>query len=138
MALRLIDANQAIEAALAKASELGFHISVSVSDGRGHLIAHQRMDGVLGEASRESMGKAIVAAATGHPSENTLHGAADHPLVAQLFAMGAPVIHRRGGLPIIRGTEVDGGLGVSGAPTTEQDEECAHAGIRLLGGDRQL
>jgi uncharacterized protein GlcG (DUF336 family) len=34
-----------------------------------------------------------------------------------------------GGVPIRAGTEVIGGVGVSGAPGGEKDEVCANAGI---------
>src|SRR4051794_35439505 len=68
MAVTLAQANRAIAAALAKAHEIGARISVSVCDNAGHLIAHQRMDQVLSEASRASIGKAMVAAASGRPS----------------------------------------------------------------------
>jgi uncharacterized protein GlcG (DUF336 family) len=47
--LRLAEANRAITAALAKARELSAHVSVSVCDPYGHLLAHQRMDHVFVE-----------------------------------------------------------------------------------------
>jgi uncharacterized protein GlcG (DUF336 family) len=94
--LKLAEANQVAEAALAKADELAIHISVSICDAYGRLIAHQRMDDVFAEASH------------------------------------APIIRARGGLPIIRGDEVEGGVGVCGGHTHEQDEECARVGIQAL------
>jgi uncharacterized protein GlcG (DUF336 family) len=59
MALRLAEANRAIQAVLAKARDLDLNISVSVCDADGHLVAHQRMDGAFAEAPRASIGKAI-------------------------------------------------------------------------------
>jgi|SRR6516164_22129 uncharacterized protein GlcG (DUF336 family) len=132
MALSVAKANQAIEAALARARELSLNVSVSICDSRGHLIAHQRMDGALDDASHGSIGKAIAAALSGRPSEEHLKGIPDRPPIATVWAAGAPILHKRGGLPIIRQGEVEGALGVSGAPTNEQDEECARAGIREL------
>jgi uncharacterized protein GlcG (DUF336 family) len=128
----LAQANQAIEAALARAREFGFHISVSVCDADCYLIAHQRMDGALGYWSRESLGKAIAAAGSGRPSEERSDGIVGHSASALAFARGDPVLHQRGGLPIIRQDAVEGALGVSGAPTNEQDEVCARAGINVL------
>jgi uncharacterized protein GlcG (DUF336 family) len=57
MALRLAEANRAIQAILAKANDLEFNISVSVCDADGHLVAHQRMDDTFAEAPRGSIGK---------------------------------------------------------------------------------
>jgi uncharacterized protein GlcG (DUF336 family) len=37
-----------------------------------------------------------------------------------------------GGLPITGGGSILGGIGVSGAPTGEQDEKCAQAGIDVI------
>ena len=69
MTIALAQANLAIPAALAEATALGATISVSVCDDSHHLIAHQRMDGAMADTSRASIGKAMVAAAFGTPSE---------------------------------------------------------------------
>jgi uncharacterized protein GlcG (DUF336 family) len=69
MALTLAEANRAIVAALAKARDLQAKISVTVCDSGGHLMAHQRMDGVLTEAPFDSIGKAIGAATWGRPDQ---------------------------------------------------------------------
>lgn len=39
-----------------------------------------------------------------------------------------------GGLPILAGAETIGGIGVSGAPSAEADEECAQAGLDAIKG----
>jgi len=51
---------------------------------------------------------------------------------ATVIGEGAPLIRRRGGLPIIRAGQVEGALGVSGGHSNEEDEECALAGIGAL------
>jgi uncharacterized protein GlcG (DUF336 family) len=38
----------------------------------------------------------------------------------------------RGGLPIVRNGKLEGAIGVSGAPGTEQDEECALAALAAV------
>lgn len=129
--LRLAAANLAVQAALAKANELAICISVSVCDAYGHLIAHQRMDNVLGEANYASMGKAIAAAALGGPSGEDKRVDFRKSRVGGALAEGAPFVRLRGGLPIIQGGEVEGGLGVAGADAHE-DEKCAQAGIQVL------
>jgi len=53
--------------------------------------------------------------------------------VSGVLAHGLAVIRRPGGLPIKRGGKVEGAIGVSGAPTDEQDEECARRGVEVIG-----
>jgi uncharacterized protein GlcG (DUF336 family) len=78
------------------------------------------------------MGTAVAAAVTGYPSEQLFQhlgaGGARLPSHANVV----PPRGRRGGLPVIKEGTVQGGCGVSGAPTAEQDEECARAGIASL------
>jgi uncharacterized protein GlcG (DUF336 family) len=54
------------------------------------------------------------------------------PPVGTVVAEGVPAIRIRGGLPVLRGGEVEGGCGVAGSQSTEQDEDCARAGIATL------
>jgi uncharacterized protein GlcG (DUF336 family) len=130
--LKLVEANRAVEAALAKAEDLAINISVSVCDAYGHLVSHQRMDHAFAEACHMSMGKAIAAAWLGLPSGEQSERNVEACLVDRVVARGAPIIRIRGGLPIIRGGEVEGGVGVCGGHAHEQDEECALAGIQAL------
>ena len=53
--------------------------------------------------------------------------------VSGVLAHGLAVIRRPGGLPIKRGGKVEGAIGVSGAPTDEQDEEYARRGVEVIG-----
>ena len=132
MALRLVEANRAIHAVLAKANDLNLALSVSVCDTNGRLVAHQRMDGAFAEANRESIGKAVASAMLGRPSGDESIEYSGHFRTATVVGEGVPVIRRRGGLPIIRAGQVNGAVGVSGAHSDEQDEECALAGIEAL------
>jgi glc operon protein GlcG len=133
MALTLAQANRAIDAALAKARDLQAKISVTVCDSGGHLMAHQRMDGVLTEAPFGSIGKAIGAATWGRPDQGaSLSGLARLLYTDIVIGEAAPVIRGPGGLPIISSSELEGAIGVSGALNDEQNEECARAGIEVL------
>lgn len=135
MTVTLAQANRAIAAALTKAIEMGARISVSVCDNAGHLIAHQRMDGVLSEASRASIGKAMVAAAFGTPS-----GAAqpspttDLPSAREIFSGEVPAWPTPGGLPIRIADKIEGAIGAAGATTVADDEHCAQAGLKAIEG----
>jgi glc operon protein GlcG len=128
MSIRLAEANRAIQAALAKAHNLAINISVTVCDADGRLVAFQRMDGALAEAGGAAIGKALASARSGRPSgDESIEGLRDSR-VATVLGEGAPLMRRPGGLPIIRAGEVEGALGVAGAPD-EQAVECALAGI---------
>jgi len=52
--------------------------------------------------------------------------------VHRVIRSGAPVVRRPGGPPIKRGGEVEGAIGVGGAPTNEQDEERARCDLEAL------
>ena len=132
MALTLLEANRAIDGILSRARSLSLHVSASVCDPIGHLIAHQRMDGAPAESSWESMGKSLAAAQEGCPSGEILETFTPHPRTALLRAMGAPNLRQPGGLPIFRKGLLEGAVGVSGAPQNEQDDDCARAGIQAL------
>jgi uncharacterized protein GlcG (DUF336 family) len=90
------------------------------------------MDGVFAEASRGSIGKAIAAAGSGHPSDAEPFEPESLASTAVVTGEGAPDIRVRGGLPIIRNGSVEGAVGVSGALGNEQDEECAFAALAAV------
>jgi uncharacterized protein GlcG (DUF336 family) len=132
MSLTLAQANRAIDAALAKARELEANISVTVCDARGHLVAHQRMDGAFSEAPLGSIGKAIGAATAWQPDETNLDPLARKFRTDTVIGEGAPVITGPGGLPMMRSDELEGAIGVTGAPDNEQNAECAKAGVEAF------
>jgi glc operon protein GlcG len=132
MAIKLADAYRAIQAAQAKASSLALQISIAVCDADGRLVAFQRMDGALAEANRASIGKALASVRSGRPSgDQSSEGPTDFR-AGTVVGEGFMPLRRPGGLPIIRSGQVDGALGVSGASSNEEDEECALAGIVAL------
>jgi len=131
MTLSLAEANSIVAAAITKARQLNVRVGVAVCDKLGNVIALNRMDGAYANASRYSVGKAVVSAGTGLPSGDVV-GIVDHSPVAVVVAQGVPAIRIRGGFPVLRGGEVEGGCGVAGALSPEQDEECARAGIAIL------
>lgn len=48
------------------------------------------------------------------------------------------LVFSAGGLPITAGGGIIGGVGVSGAPTGEQDERCARAGLEAITADLEM
>jgi uncharacterized protein GlcG (DUF336 family) len=129
--LTLAEANSIVGAAIAKAQELDVLISVTVCDEQGRLIALNRMDGAFPDSYRFSVGKAVASAGTGLPSDQ-IKGIVDHGSAEVVHAQGLPVYRDPGGLPIFKDGQVVGGCGVDGAPSHQQDEECARAGIASL------
>ena len=131
MALTLAEANQVIQAAVAKANELKIRISVAVCDAGGRLIAFNRMDGAIWASVYGSQGKAIASAAFGRAS-GELQERAGTPIVQGIAAAeGGHMIPSQGAMAIIRNGVVEGACGVGGG-TSQQDEDCARAGVAKL------
>lgn len=131
MALTLAEANQVVQAALARAQELNIKIAAAVCDSGGRLVAFNRMDGAIWAAAYGCQGKAIASAAFARPSGD-LQERADTPIVRGIGAAeGGHMIPSRGAVPIIRNGVLEGACGVGGG-TAEQDEDCARAGVAKL------
>ena len=131
MSLTLEEANRIIRGALAKAQELNIRISAAVCDSGGRLIALQRMDSAIWASAYGSQGKAVASAAFGRPS-GEMAERADQPTPRGIAAAsGGQMIMGQGAVPIIRNGIVEGACGVGGG-TSQQDEDCARAGIAQL------
>ncbi len=131
MALTLAEANRIVEGAIAGATEMGIKINVAVCDAGGRLLAFNRMDGAIWGGVYGSQGKAVASAAFGR-SSGELQERANTPIISGILAAeGAHGIPSQGALPIIRNGVVEGACGVGGG-TSQQDEDCAAAGIAKL------
>jgi glc operon protein GlcG len=134
MSLTLVEANQIVQGAIAKAEETNITISVAVCDEGGHLVAFNRMVGAIWASTLGSQGKAIASAAFGRPS-GELVDRADTPIVRGIMrAEGEHMIPGQGAVPIIRNGKLEGACGVGGG-TSQQDEECAYAGLARVRAD---
>jgi uncharacterized protein GlcG (DUF336 family) len=129
--LTLAKANQAISAALASAQNMKMKIAVSVCDEEGRLVAFQRMDGVTVEGIPAAIGKAEAAVATRKPSGERV-SYFDLRSVWRVAGAGLSILGRPGGLPITRNAQTVGDIGVAGAPTDQEDEQFAKAGVEAL------
>ena len=131
MALSLAEANRIIAATIAKAEELNIKVNVAVCDAGGRLVAFNRMDGAIWAGVYGSQGKAVAAAGFGRTS-GELQDRADQPTPRGIaIAEGGHMIMGQGAVPIIRNGAVDGACGVGGG-TSQQDEDCAGAGVAAL------
>jgi uncharacterized protein GlcG (DUF336 family) len=121
-----------LSAAIAKAKQLGFAMSVAVCDESGSLKAFIRMDGASDTSLRISQDKAYTSASLGTPTHAfwdfvkndppLLHGIAHYPRIT-VFG---------GGYPIKENGKVIGAVGVSGGHYSD-DMEVARAGIQAIG-----
>ena len=131
MALTLAEANQVIQAAVAKAKEMNIKVSVAVCDSGGRLVAFNRMDGAIWGSVYGSQGKAIASVAFSRPS-GELQERAGTPIIQGIAAAeGGHMIPSQGAVPIIRNGVTEGACGVGGG-TSQQDEDCARAGVAKL------
>ena len=127
----LAEAVKMCDAAIVKAEELGIKIAVTVVDSGMNLVAEHKMDGTLILAIEGSRGKAVASVIFGQPS-GELEGRADRPVMRSLqIQMNGRFIMGQGALPILRDGELIGACGVGGG-TSEEDEQCARAGIDTL------
>jgi glc operon protein GlcG len=131
MTLTLDEANRVLRAAVRKAEELGIKVSVAVCDAGGRLVALQRMDGAIWASAYGCQGKAVASAAFGRPS-GEMAARADQPTPRGIAAAaGGEMIMGQGAVPIIRNGVIEGACGVGGG-TSQQDEDCARAGVEQL------
>ena len=132
MTLTLDEANRIVQGAVAKAAELKIKISAAVCDAGGRLIALQRMDNAIWASVYGSQGKAVASAAFGRTS-GEMQARADQPTPRGInAASGGEMIMGQGAVPIIRNGVVEGACGVGGG-TSQEDEDCARAGVEALG-----
>jgi uncharacterized protein GlcG (DUF336 family) len=131
--LTLNDATKVISAAQKKAAAIGQPMNVAVADGGGHLVAHIRMDGAWFGSIDISIKKAFTACAF-HIATRDLAPLAQPG--ADFYGINTSnqgrIMIFAGGIPLRRGGEVVGAIGVSGG-SGEQDQAVAEAGAAAFG-----
>jgi glc operon protein GlcG len=133
MSMSLADAESVIRDAQAHAAKLGIRVSIAVVDVGGNLVAVQRMDGATPMTPAVAEGKALGAAMFQRDGGWLLSVANDRPaFYAAISGMARrQMVPGLGSLPITKGGEILGAVGVSGGKP-EQDLECAEAGVSSL------
>ena len=139
MNISLTQAEKIIEAAIAKARELGLPpVGVAVLDAGGHLKSLQREDGVAFLRATVCQAKAWGALALGassrHLAERYTNDELQRGFMNALAGSGAQRIVPLPGGVLIRDGEglLLGAVGVAGA-ASEDDETCAVAAIEACG-----
>ena len=132
MMISLSDARRIIAAAEKKAQDIGQPMNVAVVDAGGNLLAFERMEGAWLGSIDISIKKAWTSRAfdieTGELGKNSQSG-------DQFFGIHASnsgkVMIFAGGVPLKRGKEIVGAVGVSGG-SGKQDQAVAEAGAKAL------
>ena len=134
-ALRLTNdgAMKILDAAIAKAVEMGVPQCISVVDTGGHLLAFSRMDGAFVLSIDSSLVKAMTAASYGEPTGHLPEGV---DLKLAIATQGKRV-NLPGGLPIVVDGHLVGGIGV-GSGAGHEDLEVANAGLAALPGAKRF
>ena len=121
-------AHTVVEAARAKAEEIGVPMNIAVVDDGGNLVAFARMDGAWLGSIEIAQDKAYTARAfdisTRELAEKSQPG---QPLFGIAQTHRGRVIIFAGGIPLRAHGQVVGAIGVSGG-TPDQDHEVAEAG----------
>ena len=135
MVLDLETARRVVERGRRKAEEMGLKVSVAVVNEHGELIALERMDGAIPVSPQIAWGKAAASAlfrrATGEFEQRIQVNPAFWSGISSMA--GGRLLFGRGAVPLRKGGEVVGAVGVSGA-TSEEDEEIAKEAAREVEG----
>lgn len=126
--LSLAAAKKMAAAAEAEAAKNNWNMVISVLDDGGNLLYLERMDGAQLGSIEVSQGKARTALKFKRPSkafQDLIDKDQEH-----LITLGITGV--QGGLPVMAEGKVIGSIGVSGA-ASNQDEQCAQAGLNALG-----
>lgn len=122
----------AVDAAVAKAREIGVTINVAVVDAGGNLMAFRRDDGAFLPSGQIAQDKAWTAVGFKAPTGTLYDALSPEPAVLAGITGQARVSAFPGGLPVVAKGQIIGGIGVSGA-SADQDEQCARAGVEAIG-----
>src|SRR5258706_5193487 len=120
-----------VNAAAAKARELGVSENVAVLDDGGNLKAFSRMDGAPILSIEIAQNKAYTAL-FGFPTQDFFTFIQNDPSLLAGIPTLARVAAYGGGLPINVDGEIVGAIGVSEEPTLQNDIDCARGALALV------
>lgn len=128
-----VGALKMIDAAVAKAEEIGFPVDIVVVDAGGNVLACVRMDGAFILSMKTATAKAMTAASHRRPSSEI------DPAYASALSQASDgiITSMPGGLPIVIDGVCVGGIGVGSAPDAE-DIAIARAGLAAVGAQERM
>jgi uncharacterized protein GlcG (DUF336 family) len=124
-------AQKMVDEAVAKATELGVAENVAILDDGGNLKAFRRMDGAPILSTEIAQNKAYTAL-FGVPTQDFFDFIQGDPALLAGIPTLARVAAYGGGFPIQVDGDIVGAIGLSGAPTVQNDEDCARAALALV------
>ena len=124
-------AQRMVDEAVAKARTIGVSENVAVLDDGGNLKAFSRMDGASIPTIEIAQNKAYTAL-FGVSTQDFFDFIKGDPSLLAGIPTLARVAAYGGGFPIKVDGELVGAIGVSGAPTVQNDIDCARAAIALV------
>ena len=125
-------ARAALDAALARAGELGVRMNVAVCDAGGTLVTFARMDGAFAESGPIAIDKARTVVRFGGAATSGLYEAlAEEDAVVRGIAPRPGIAAFGGGVPVLVDGEIVGAVGASGG-SAEEDARVAQAGADAL------
>lgn len=134
MSLGLDPARAVLEAAESEATRRQVAMNIAVCDAGGHLICFARMDDAFFGSIDVAIKKAFTAAAFRMPTDalGTICRP-DREAYGLQWSNGGRLMVFGGGVPLRRGDQVVGAIGVSGG-SVEEDIAVARAGADALAG----
>jgi uncharacterized protein GlcG (DUF336 family) len=133
--ISLEEARRVIEGGEAKAREIKSPSNIAVVDAGGNLVAHIRMDEAWIGSIDISINKAFTARAFNISTKDLAENAQPKgPFFGIHTSNSGRVIIFAGGIPLKRGDQVVGAVGVSGG-SGEQDQTVAEAATAALGAN---
>jgi uncharacterized protein GlcG (DUF336 family) len=121
-----------IAGARQKAEAIGVAMNIAIVDEGNNLVAFQRMDGAWLGSMDIAKGKAYTARAFNMSTKDLAPLCVPgQPLFGIHVSNEGRLIIFAGGIPLERGGEVVGAIGVSGG-SVEQDQEVAEAGVEAF------
>src|ERR1700736_6327439 len=124
-------AQKMVDAAVAKAKELGVRENVTILDDGGNLKAFSRMDGAPILSIEIAQNKAYTAL-FGVSTQDFFDFIQGDPSLLAGIPTLARVAAYGGGFPIMVDGEIVGAIGVSGAPAVQNDVDCARAALAVV------
>ena len=124
------DVHGIVAAFKAKVAQKQCAATIAIVDEAGNLLYLERMDGPGPMSVDVATGKARTAALTRQPSKL----AEDRIKDRMGFLSVGGFMPLRGGIPAMYQGQCVGGIGISGGPSPEVDEEIAIAGAAALAG----
>ena len=124
-------AQKMANAAVAKAKELGVAENVAILDDGDNLKAFTRMDGAPIPTIEMAQNKAYTAL-FGVPTQDAFNLIKGDPSLLAGIPAHSRIAAWGGGFPIKVNGELVGAIGVRGAPTVQNDIDCASAALALV------